>query len=99
VEQWLPPTCLPGQGGRSDRTMRSIVATKREVNVVKKLLFLMSAEQAGTFERLVEAANRGDGGAACRLGDMYREGLGGLRYSPKETFRWYARSAMAGDAK
>ena len=99
VEQWLPPTCLPGQGGRSDRTMRSIVATKREVNVVKKLLFLMSAEQAGTFERLVEAANRGDGGAACRLGDMCREGLGGLRYSPKETFRWYARSAMAGDAK
>lgn len=65
--------------------------------MVKKLLFLMTAEQAETFERLVEAATRGDGGAACRLGDMYREGLGGLRYIPKETYRWYARSAMAGD--
>jgi hypothetical protein len=38
-------------------------------------------------------------GAACRLGDMYREGLGGLRHSPKQTFRWYSRSAMAGDTE
>jgi hypothetical protein len=66
--------------------------------MIKKLLFLMSAEHAETLDRLVEAANRGDGGAACRLGDMYREGLGGLRYSPKETYRWYARSATAGDS-
>jgi len=29
---------------------------------------------------------------------MYREGLGGLRYSPRQTYHWYARSAMAGDA-
>lgn len=63
----------------------------------RKLLFLMTAEQAEAFARLVEAAGRGDGGAACRLGDMYREGLGGLRYSPKETYRWYAKSALAGD--
>ena len=58
----------------------------------------MTAAQAETLARLVEAAEHGDGDAACRLGDMYREGLGGLRYSPKETYRWYARSAMAGDA-
>ena len=64
----------------------------------RKLLFLMTAEQAEAFARLVEAAGRGDGGAACRLGDMYREGLGGLRYSPRETYRWYAKSALAGDA-
>ena len=64
----------------------------------RKLLFLMTAEQAEAFARLVEAAGRGDGGAACRLGDMYREGLGGLQYSPKQTYHWYARSAMAGDA-
>ena len=44
------------------------------------------------------AAERGDGAAACRLGDMYREGLGGLRFSPKEAHRRYARSALAGDA-
>jgi len=63
----------------------------------RELLFLMTAAQAEAFERLVGAAERGDGGAACRLGDMYREGLGGLRYSPKETYRWYAKSALAGD--
>ena len=48
--------------------------------------------------RLVEAADRGDGGAACRLGDWWREGLRGLRYGPQQAFRWYARSALAGDA-
>jgi hypothetical protein len=78
--------------------MRLVPATKREVDMnERKLLFLMTAEQADAFARLVEAAGRGDGGAACRLGDMYREGLGGLRYSPKETYRWYAKSALAGD--
>ncbi len=60
----------------------------------RKLLFLMNAEQALAFARLMEAANRGDGAAACTLGDMYREGLGGLRYSPSRrtggtrTVRW-----------
>mgnify|MGYP002737376107 CR=1 FL=1 len=63
----------------------------------RQLLFLMSAAQAEAFSRLVEAANRGDGGAACKLGDMYRERLGGLRYSPRQAFRWYSRSALAGD--
>ena len=62
----------------------------------RKLLFLMNQEQAQAFGWLVAAANRGDGAAACRLGDMCREGLGGLRFSPKETYRWYARSALAG---
>lgn len=66
--------------------------------MTRELLILMNAKQALAFARLVESAERGDGDAACRLGDMYREGLGGLRYSPKETYRWYARSAMAGDA-
>jgi TPR repeat protein len=64
----------------------------------RKLLFLMSREQAEIFARLLGAAERGDGAAACQLGDMYREGRCGLRYSPKETYRWYARSALAGDA-
>jgi hypothetical protein len=64
----------------------------------RKPLVLMTQEQAEAFARLVEAAERGDGAAACRLGDMYREGQGGLRYSPRQTYHWYARSAMAGDA-
>jgi hypothetical protein len=64
----------------------------------RKLLFLMTAEQAQALAELVQAARRGDGQAACQLGDMCREGLGGLRFSPKEAHRWYALSAMAGDA-
>ena len=64
----------------------------------RELLFLMTAEQAEAFAGLLEAAERGDGAAACRLGDRYREGLEGQRYSPKETHRWYAKSALMGDA-
>ena len=63
-----------------------------------KLLFMMNEEQVDTYSRLVREADGGDGAAACRLGDMYRESLGGLRYSPKQTFHWYSRSALAGDA-
>ena len=66
--------------------------------MTRELLFLMNAEQAQEFARLLGAAERGDGAAACTLGDMYREGLEGLRYSPKETYRWYAKSALTGDA-
>lgn len=58
----------------------------------------MSPEQAELVTRLNALAERGDGDAACRLGDLYREAAGGVRYSPKQTFRWYARSALAGDA-
>jgi TPR repeat protein len=79
-----------------------IRATKEQTMTEKtggrELLFLMTAEQAQAFAWLVAAANRGDGAAACRLGDMCREGLGGLRFSPKQTYRWYAKSALAGDA-
>ena len=64
----------------------------------RKLLFMMNGEQAEAFARLVEAAERGDGVAACELGDRYRVGAGGLRFSPKQTFHWYLRSALAGYA-
>ena len=59
---------------------------------------VMTEEQAEAFRCLVEASNRGDGDAACRLGDKYREGLDGLRASPRQAFRWYSCSALAGDA-
>jgi hypothetical protein len=79
--------------------MRLVLATKRETTMSERTyLFLMNAEQAEAFVRLITAANAGDGGAACTLGDMYREGTGGLRYSPKQTYRWYAQSALTGDA-
>lgn len=58
----------------------------------------MTAMQIMEFGRLTEAASQGDGGAACRLGDMYREQKGGLRYSPRCFHHWYSRSALAGDA-
>jgi len=64
----------------------------------RTLQFMMNSEQAETFAQLLGAAERGDGSAACQLGDMCREGLGGLRYSPKEARRWYAKSALTGDA-
>jgi TPR repeat protein len=77
--------------------MRLVLATKREVDMTeRRLLFMMKPEQLEVFLRLQKAAEGGDGDAACRLGDMYREALGGLRYSPKETYRWYARSALTG---
>jgi hypothetical protein len=58
----------------------------------------MTEQQTRNFARLKAAAERGDADAACRLGDRYREGLDGLRYSPRQAFHWYARSATAGDA-
>jgi len=89
----------PGKVATPIRRMRLVLATKREVIMGdRKLLFMANVEQANALAGLIQAANRGDGGAACRLGDMYREGLGGLRYSPKETHRWYSRSALARDA-
>jgi hypothetical protein len=79
--------------------MRLVLATKREVQMGdRKPLFFMNAKQAQVFAQLVEAANRGDGAAACQLGDLYRQGKGGLRQNPAQTFRWYARSALTGDA-
>jgi len=94
------PTNLPSRARWcADRRMRLVLATKREVDMSeRKLMFLMSQEQAEAFAGLLEAAERGDGAAAGRLGDMYREGLEGLRYSPKETHRWYAKSALMGNA-
>ena len=65
--------------------------------MTKKLMSMMTAEQAEVFAGLLAAAESGDGDAACVLGDMYREGLGGLKYSPQETYRWYARSALLKD--
>ena len=56
----------------------------------------LTDEQAAAVAKLSLAAERGDGDAACQLGDRYREATGGVRYSPKAAFRWYARSALTG---
>jgi hypothetical protein len=79
--------------------MRLVPATKREMMMRKPMMTNVTPKQAFPVAHLVADADAGDGAAACILGDMYREGLGGLRYSPKETFRWYAKSALTGDAE
>lgn len=66
--------------------------------MTRELLFLVTAAQAQGFADRMRAAESGDGAAACELGDLYRVGAGGLRHSPAQSFRWYARSALAGDA-
>lgn len=58
----------------------------------RKWLFMLDPEQAKVFVRLMADAEAGDGAAACRLRDMHREALGGLRYSPKQAFYWCAQS-------
>ncbi|HET9694700.1 MAG TPA: tetratricopeptide repeat protein [Steroidobacteraceae bacterium] len=46
--------------------------------------------------QLFDEARKGNRDAAWQLGDLYREAAQGVKYSPKQAFRWYAESALAG---
>jgi uncharacterized protein len=46
--------------------------------------------------QLFEEAKSGNKDAAWQLGDLYREAAHGVKFSPKQAFRWYAESALAG---
>ena len=48
------------------------------------------------FAKLFDEANNGNREAAWQLGDQYREAAHGVKFSPKQAFRWYAQSALAG---
>ena len=48
--------------------------------------------------KLFDEARKGNRDAAWQLGDLYREAMHGVKYSPKQAFRWYAESALAGSA-
>jgi hypothetical protein len=49
--------------------MRLVLEKKRKLKMSeRKSLFLMTAEQAEAFTRLVQTAEHGGGDAACRLG-------------------------------
>jgi uncharacterized protein len=48
--------------------------------------------------KMMERAESGDGGAACRLGDIYREGEH-VAQDWKAAFRWYHLGATQGDAE
>ena len=48
--------------------------------------------------KLLDDARSGNRDAAWQLGDLYREAAHGVKYSPKQAFRWYAESALAGSA-
>jgi TPR repeat protein len=49
------------------------------------------------LDALLSAARGGDGGASCRLGDLYLEG-GAVEQDVDEAFRWYSLGASQGDA-
>jgi uncharacterized protein len=46
--------------------------------------------------KLFDDARKGNRDAAWQLGDLYREAARGVKFSPKQAFRWYAESALAG---
>ena len=46
--------------------------------------------------QLLEEARKGNRDAAWQLGDLFREASNGVKFSPKQSFRWYAESALAG---
>ena len=52
--------------------------------------------QTVDFGKLLEEARRGDRDAAWQIGDLYREAAHGVKFSPRQAFRWYAESALAG---
>ena len=66
--------------------------------MTQEVMSRLTDDQAAAVAKLSLAAERGDGDAACQLGDMYRTATGGVRYSPRAAFRWYVRSALTGDA-
>ncbi|MFZ4625376.1 MAG: tetratricopeptide repeat protein [Rhodoferax sp.] len=51
-----------------------------------------------SINKLLKLAGAGDGAAACRLGDAYREG-NGVTQDWEQAFRWYTAAARAGDAE
>jgi len=56
---------------------------------------------SATWQKLYRwdaAARRGDGAAACRLGDCFRLG-DYVPLRPRAAFRWYVRGAWAGNAE
>jgi len=76
--------------------MRLIPATKREIEMKETSMKPRNAVEADWLARLIAAAERGNGRAACAIGDRYRQGRG-VRYSPRQAYHWYSRSALAGD--
>jgi hypothetical protein len=48
--------------------------------------------------QLFDEARKGNRDAAWQLGDLYREASHGVKFSPRQAFRWYAESALGGSA-
>jgi TPR repeat protein len=66
--------------------------------MAKELRFIINPAEFTWFSRQLEAAEAGDGAAACRVGDCYRTGKPLPRAKPRKAWRWYLRGAWAGDA-
>ena len=65
--------------------------------MTRQMMFMLSPPELAWFFRQREAAEAGDGAAACRLGDCYRTGKPLPPANPRKAFRWYLRGAWAGD--
>ena len=65
--------------------------------MTRQMMFMLSPPELAWFFRQREAAEAGDGAAACRLGDCYRTGKPLPPVNPRKAFRWYLRGAWAGD--
>ena len=64
--------------------------------MTRQLMFLVRPEDVDRVARLESRAERGDGSAACELGDGHSEG-GDLPFRPRRAFRWYLRGAFIGN--
>ncbi len=76
-------------------------APLRQIRYIERPASRIGREPAKTvysmdLAKLLAAAREGDRDAAWRLGDLYREATHGVKYSPRQAFRWYAESALAG---
>ena len=65
--------------------------------MTRQLMFMINPPELAWFSQQLEAAEAGDGAAACRLGDCYRTGKPLPAANPRKAFRWYLRGSWAGD--
>jgi TPR repeat protein len=65
--------------------------------MTRQMMFILNPPELAWFFRQREAAEAGDGAAACRLGDCYRTGKPLPPVNPRKAFRWYLRGSWAGD--
>ena len=87
-----PDTDVLREGGAKPFWVLSRHADLRSVNRDTETFTAFDGAQI----RDSDEARKGNRDAAWQLGDLYREAARGVKFSPKQAFRWYAESALAG---